>query len=342
MITGKRTKTFIAIVLWLLAGLAFLFTLMQVLFPDERTVENAVFTADTVSSVDYSIRLKNTPIYDRAKDADPAKYYVLPFTDYITVDCKYTYNSQNAANISVNSYVTAFLVSYIDEGNEEVIIWKKEYALSELETNESAGSEISGEKQIRLELDEYTSLIDQIYDTYSFKTKYYLMVLYSTEFTADYGGKTVNKIQQPYIRIDLDELLYGIQENNLSKGKLEITQQSIVDGEISWDAVIVGGTVFLFLAALAVLVPRKMIASADTLGEAKQIRQINIKYGDRIVHIKEKPALDHKAIMVADMEDVIKIADEIGQPIFSIGVDSEVYYYVVNNNVMYYVVVKNV
>ena len=60
------------------------------------------------------------------------------------------------------------------------------------------------------------------------------------------------------------------------------------------------------------------------LETAKKIKQITIKYGDRVVNVSEKPAMDKKAIRVESIEDVAKIADEISQPIFCLKDNKEV------------------
>ena len=206
MVVGKKVKSFIIVIVWILAVLAFAFTLLQIFNPSEHTDEKAVYTSQISSTIDYSIRLTNTPVYNRAKDAEPAKYYLMPFTDYMSLDCNYSLTGNNEAVLATNSYVTAFLISYIEEAGDEEILWKKEYALAESETNETTGTAIEGTKNVKVEFEDYSALIDQIYDIYNFKSSYYLMIVYTTEFNINYGGNTVTKVLQPYLRINIDDL----------------------------------------------------------------------------------------------------------------------------------------
>ena len=337
MVVAKSTKSLIVVFVWILAVLAFGYTLMQVLFPAEHTVEKNIYESDITSAIDYSVRLTNTPVYNKAIDAEPAKYYIVPFTDYISLDCSYSLNSAYEADLKTKSYATVFLISYIDEGNDEVVLWKKEYTLAEAEENQATGASISGEKSLKLRLEDFGSLIDQIFDTYGFKSNYYLMVTYTTEFDISYNGYEETRILQPKLRINLEDLLFEIQEDNQSNAKIQITHQETVADEINWEMVIVGGSIFLLLAVFAMLLPAKILTTIALSDEAKVLKQISIKYGDRIVNISEKPDTQSKSAMVEDISDLIRIADETGQPVFCTKSVGQVYYYVTINDVIYYI-----
>ncbi|MEX1377177.1 MAG: DUF5305 family protein [Eubacteriales bacterium] len=340
MVVAKSTKTILVILVWVLAVVAFAFTMLQILNPTEHTVEKTIYESDITSAIDYNVRLTNTPVYNKPMDAEPAKYYIVPFTDYISLDCSYSLESAYEADIQANSYATVFLISYIDEGNDEVILWKKEYTLSDTEANQTTGTSISGEKGLKLRLEEYDTLIDQIFDTYGFKSNYYLTIMYTTEFTVSYNGHQEKKTLQPKLRINLEDLLFEVQEDSLSKGKIQMSQQETVADEINWEMVIVGGAIFLLLAVFAMLLPTKILSTASLSEQEKILKQINIKYGDRIVNTFDMPSMQTKAAKVEDITDIIKIADETGQPVFCTKSDGETHYYVTINDVIYYITVN--
>jgi len=340
MVLGKKAKSSITLFVWVLSALAFFYTLVLVINPTEHTEERPVYSADLYSDIEYSVRLTDTPVFNKAKDADAAKYYIMPFTDYVNINCSYQLNSQTEALISADSYATAYLVSYIEDGNEEVVLWKKEYPLSNIETNETTGTNLSGEKNVKIDFSQYSVLIDQIYDMYNFKTSYYIMVLYSTEFNVEYNGITQTKTLQPYIRIDLEDFLFSIKENDISGTSIEINQQVSVSDEINWESVIVGSIIFVILAVLAILLPTRIVPSVQLSDSEKEIKRINIKYGDRIVNVVGKPEFVSKTAKVWSIEDIIKVSDEIGQPIFCVNADNEAYYYVIDNEIMYYIAIR--
>ena len=338
---GKKLKFIISFLVWALAALAFFYTLVQILNPSEHTEENTVYSADISSTMEYTVRLNDTLVFNRAKDADIAKYYIMPFTDYVSIDCSYNLSSQTEALISSESYVAAFLVSYIDDGSDEVILWKKEYPLADNEAIEATGTNLSSEKNVKIEFTEYSELIDQIYETYNFKTNYYIMVVYTTEFVTEYSGITKTKIMQPYIRIDIEDFLFSISQNSVSDTKIEIYQEITVADEVSWNAVIVGSAVFILLAILAIILPSRIVSNVQLSNNSKEIKKINVKYGDRIVNIAGKPDISQKTAKVNSVEDLIKISDEISQPVFCAAIDNEVYYYVVNSDIMYYIMMPS-
>ena len=337
MVVGKKIKSLIVIAMWILSAIAFAFTLLQIFYPGEQSIDKIVYSSEITSTIDYSVRLKDTPVYNTAKDADPSKYYVMPFTDYMTLDCKYSYNGTSAADITTNSYITAFLVSYILDADEEVELWKKEYTLSALETAQVIDVSATSENSIKVNFDEYSSLIKQIEETYNFKTSYYLMIMYTTEFTVVQGTSTENRVLQPYIKVHFEDLIYEVEESAVAEADIMLINTETITGEISWDMVIIGGIVFLIFAVTAIILPSQIVGRVPLSDEAKAIRQITIKYGDRIVKIAEKPVLSDNTVKLESIEDAMKIADEIGQPIFSVAIDKVTYYYVNNNGVIYYI-----
>lgn len=337
MVVGKKIKSFIVIAMWALAIVAFMFTLLQLFNPGKQNVEKVVYSSEITANMDYSIRLDDTPVYGGAKDADPSKYYVMPFTDYMALNCSYSYNGSSAADITADSYVTAFLVSYILDADDEVELWKKEYTLSELETINVIDITASGENNIKINFDEYTGLIAQIEEEYNFKTSYYLMIVYTAEFNVLQGTSNETRVLQPYIKVHFEDLIYEVEKSPSGLADITIINTETVVGEINWDLVIIGGIIFLMLAAAAILLPNKIIGRVPLSDEARAIKQITVKYGDRIVKIVDKPVLSENTVRLQAIEDIMKIADEIGQPIFSVAIDKETYFYVNNNGVIYYI-----
>lgn len=337
MVVNKKVKSLIVVIMWVLAVFAFVFTLVQIFNPGEQNIDKVVYSSEMTSNIDYSIRLVDTPVYGGAKDADPSKYYVMPFTDYMTLDCSYSYNGSSEADIKTDSYVTAFLVSYILDADQEVELWKKEYTLSELESAQVIDISAAGEDSIKINFDEYTNLIAQIEETYNFKTSYYLMIVYTTEFIVTKDTSIESRVLQPYIKVHFEDLIYEVEASNTAKADIKLISSQLVVGEINWDLVIIGGVLFVILAAAAILLPNKIVGRVPLSEEAKAIKKITIKYGERIVNIAEKPVLSDNTVRLNSIEDVMKIADEVGQPIFSVAIDKETYYYVNNNGVIYYI-----
>lgn len=337
MVVGKKVKSLIVIAMWILAVIAFAFTIIQIFNPGEQSLDKIVYSSKITSTMDYSVRLDDTPVYGGAKDAAPSKYYVMPFTDYMTLNCSYTYTGSSEADITTNSYITAFLVSYILDADEEVELWKKEYTLSELESMQVIDTAAAGDESIRISFEEYTNLINQIEEEYNFRTSYYLMVVYTSEFNVVQGASTQSRVLQPYIKVHFEDLIYEVEKSPSVEADITIINTQTVVGEINWDLVIIGGIIFLILAIAAVLLPNKLVGKVPLSEEARAIKQITVKYGDRIVKIVDKPVLSDDTVKLQTIEDVMKIADEIGQPIFSVAIDKETYYYVNNNGVIYYI-----
>ena len=138
----------------------------------------------------------------------------------------------------------------------------------------------------------------------------------------------------------MDDFLFSIKKYDLTADKIEINQTAKVADDINWDLVIIGSIIFLLLAVLAIILPTKLISSVQLSDNEKEIKRINIKYGDRIVNILGKPEFTEKTAKLKGIEDVIKVSDEIGQPIFCINTDSEIYYFVIDNNIMYYIAIS--
>jgi hypothetical protein len=302
------------------------------------------FTYKSNANVRYSVLLVPNKIYSN-RTVKEGGAYITNLVDYVKTVFKYQLNGDSKGKVSGKYNVKALLEGYIQTEKGSTTIWKKEYILQQDRTFNGYSKDISLNNVIPIKLKTYKDFASMVYKEikFNFNTKLTIVWDISIAMKTDFGR--INDSLSPVMEIPIEDQYFKItgrlNENN--SGNLE-AERKILNPFYNQKK-----NTLLFMIGLCVLLAGFIIVFTATKAKssplAKKVQDIFKNHGDRLVVINKSESFTNKDIIeVFSIEDIVRIADDIGRPIFynKSNVLEEIYnFYLFDEKHVYMVDIRN-
>ena len=295
------------------------------------------------AQVNYLVHFKPNNYFDEPT-AGPGRGYITSLTDYIETQLVYQLKGDSPVSIQGNMQVIARLSGYIlqnkagDTGEKEkIIIWEKTTPLLPL-TPYTGNAQTGIKKIIPIQLDQFRDFANQINTTfYSPTDAVELTVFYDITATVsnDQGISTSQVCPQLVIPLQGNAFAIGGLLTDKKDNFINVKKMVEVPGTRTARQISVGVTILL---ALLLLLIQFMTVSEIEDPAARELRTIIKKHGDRIVAgVFNLPAiLEKNTLVLQSFYDLVKVADEVAQPILYENVQEGVHsFFVINEPRIY-------
>ncbi|MGV8146465.1 MAG: DUF5305 family protein [Alkaliphilus sp.] len=310
---------------------------------ETEEVEYTKFQFKHDANIDYTVHLLDNPFFED-ETAESGLAYIVSLTDFIEVNFVHRYaasgNADFDAEYSINSYLTAYRTGRDPETREETRtkIWQTSEVILPLELHTENRNEFTRTKTFRVDYNKYLEFVQLVAEELGFSPSLVeLRIDYIVNIEGKAQGEEISSELVPELRIAITDGLFDIGGNLSSgiedsiMGNTTKPNESTFRSRRLYDII----TKILFaLLLLTIIVTRTL--KLTTL--QKTLNLIMKKHGDRIVFIKEESTLtsDKTTLEMTDFLDLVKIADEIAQPIFYEVINEKNHlFYVLENNLMY-------
>ena len=324
MFTIKRkVRRLLILVFSCLAVLAAGLSVRGLIFPRYEKITEKTLEVQSEAVVSYNVHIKDNPVF-KEDTLSEGGYYIKPFTDYIDVTCMLSTSSDKPADIEATTSIDVILVSQLGTDDEAEVIWEKVEEYAPEETSESGDGNIEIERSVQLDFTQYDSLINELIDDYELITDYYIKVLFNVSVRAAYNNETVEKPLCAELVIPFNNQIYSISGDGEVSEVLVIEKQTEQKQGFDFNELILFTALFIsfILVVLLLIFKTKPLAKQDDY--TIEVAKIFKKYGNRMAGLSEALAYQSSIMISIDkMEDMVKIADEIGQTIFYFQVEDE-------------------
>jgi hypothetical protein len=316
---GLGAVTFIAL-------LAFL--LMSYLAPRTEEQELTNYKYHHKGELTYEVALRDNLLYEN-KVVGMNKVYPSNFVEQITAFFKYEFTGDKKAALSGQYQVVATVQGIQTEEQEEKVIWSKEFIL-EPETPFAAQVMENGpfhlQKELRIPFGDFNSFAQQVQQDTGILSNVVLTVKYLLKTRAETEYGAVNEELAPTLRLPLCMAHFEVAGELSQEKEGALTERVIRTVPVNptlLSAVLLGmGLCLLLLLGLVFLVRG---TRADPY--QKRLKEIFKKYGERLVALEQELSVDpdgddrnaagqSTCIRVKHMDDLVRIADEISQPVY--------------------------
>jgi hypothetical protein len=315
----------------------------EFVIPKYELVKTNVLEAKGEARISYDVYLKDNPIFDESKLAEGG-YYLKPFTDYIDIKCYLSVSSDEPVEIHTVNSIDVMLVSQLGSADEVEVIWEKKEAYATPVVDQTGDGVIEVERRAKLYFDDYDSLVNELIDEYELLTDYYIKVQFNTTVTVTSGDEVKEELLNAELIIPFNDTIYSVGGDN------QIGKEILIENEVNERQSANMNLVFLFAAIFVVLtgIVMLLLFKSKTLvkedAHSVKLSKIFKQYGNRLAGLSEALAYQSSVMISIDkMEDMIKIADEIGQTIFYYLVEDEterkVEFYIFDEGRIYYLVI---
>lgn len=322
--TSKKVKRFsmnksLRNLLLILSAAAFLFCTYMIFITQKyqkyTEVKRSVYSYSNKSNVNYEVVLIPNNIYTQ-KSIEEGSVYITKLIDYINASFKYEFNGEKNAQINGKYNIVAVLEGFLPGDSINKAIWSKEYVLQPDTLIKGEDKRVYVEAKTPINIKSYFAFIEAVNQTaeINFVTKLSIKWNVSMEAKTDKG--IIKENLSPTMEIPLGSKYFQVggtlSEERL--GNIEETMQ-IVSPFYNRKLVIysvASGIGFISLLFLLLLTSQKAILT--TLD--KRRRQIFKEHGARLAGIcSDMTSLSKFIIEVLSIDDLVKIADDMGRPI---------------------------
>lgn len=285
----------------------------ETMVPHYEEKKVALYRYSNKTNIDHQVSFLPNDLYDDA--APPNGIYITNFLDRINTTFQYQFVGEREANIEGSYKVVAEVEGYTGEKESYKTIWKKLFTLVPETSLQNNTNELSISEDYSINLASYSNFANEIIENSKINSQLKLTVFMDVNLQANTTHGVVEERVCPSIIIPLNtnyfEFIKIIPE--AKEAAIEETRQ--VQLPINGKLVIIYSIVFgLMIISLFCLIYLTVGINTDPF--IKALNKIFKKHGSRLValntNIKETV---EQYINVRDIEDLVRIADEIGKPI---------------------------
>ena len=273
-----------------------------------------VYSYTNKANVNYLVFLIPNEIIAE-KSLNEGNTYITSLVDYIDTDLKYVFKGNRPGDIQGKYNVTAVLEGYIPDEKGVISLWKKNYIILP-DTSFNGNKEVSVEKEVPINIKAYNDFLKTVAKTIDFTVYSKLTITWNiiTETKTDKG--VIKEALSPAMEIPLSTKYFNIS-GKLADGKNSAIEDTKVIISPSFKRKItaycsIGGISILSLIFLLLFTATYAVTDPFE----KKLRHIFKEHGIRMVALNsEIPDTNKSVIEVESIDDLVKIADEIGKPI---------------------------
>jgi hypothetical protein len=319
------------IVLLSLAACFMLYKLGEAFLSPKLVEENVpLYSYNQQANINYKVNLKANPIYEE-KTLGENQVYIENFVN--NIDTQFTYDFAGEEELKLNGTyeIIAVVEGAVEGGEEKSPLWSRQYTLkpkTEFSTNDQ---KLSIKENITVDLNKYKKFAAQVQEQSKVNADTSLKIIWNLNMEGENGK--INEQLSPTMIIPLNQQYFKVG-GTLTQDKPGAVEESKEVKNLLRVSKIkkfgVGAGVSILLLVLIVLYTRSQ-KEIDPI--KKELKVIFKKHGNRLVALEEEtiPGIGNLS-HVKTFEDLVRIADEIGQPILYIKFNKSSYQFFVSHN----------
>lgn len=321
---------------------------IYITYKDQKYVEkkHLLYSCTNKADVYYDVVMIPNEIFNE-ENIKGSSLYVTKLVDYINTTFKYQLNSQDIVGVKGKYNVKAVLEGYImnDDGGKRSI-FKKDYIIQPETSFEGNDKVISFENKNPISIKNYRDYAISICRELGLNFNNKLTVVWDAEVEVKTPKGTVNEKITPVMEILLSDNFFEVKgslsqekESKIEETKKEVAANYTEKIIISWFAQIISiGVLFLLIFFTKPIVIKDPIQ--------KKLNLMLKEHGSRMAVLNgELPVTPNELIEVSSIDDLVKIADDIGRPVlFNNNYPEEIpkFYVVDKGNIYFFDLAKDI
>lgn len=288
---------------------------------ETKVEEVPVFSHEHTATVDYQVYFHPNEFFPEVLSAPSGLAYITLLTDYINTVFTYSFAASEEVEIMGDYEVVAVLNAAVMVGErdarERITVWEVREVLVPTTPFTANDQILEIEQQIPVILTKHAEFAELVRTELRFSPEVIdLSIIYNINVEAVSAHGTVSETLTPVMIFPVGGNVFSVDGRLTDSKEGMMTTSRIIDlpevPQMRQIAAITTGVLF-FLFLLSVFLTT---AIPETLAE-KKLLAIMKKYGERIVASRGLVPFASRENMMSmnSFEDLLKVADEVGQPI---------------------------
>lgn len=316
---NKNIKIFcisISVILLIVMSAMLATTIIKGKFVEKKV---PVYSYNHRAKVNYQVFLLPNNLYPAdQKSIGEGNIYIKKLLDYIDTNFKYEFNGQSNAEIQGKYSIKAVVEGQLGNDKGKKSIWKYEEQLLPEQSFKVDNSKHTLEAKTQIKPQHFEDIArkkSQDNDI-GFETK--LTIYWNIQIEAKTDKGIIKEQLEPTMEIPINSEKYFEIKGNLTpekKGAIEATTKVVsptYKKKVDLYTVVIG---VCLLALLFILLGTASKPSDNPL--QKKLKNIFKNHGDRLVRLTNENLIGFvQLVHVKEFDDLVRIADDIGRPIF--------------------------
>lgn len=300
------------IIVFIITDLLFLFRELTLKETREETV--SLFSYSSIPDVAYSINLRQNDIYE-SRTIGEDNIYLSNYVDSVNADFRYSFQGERKCDVKGYYDVAAYVEAYTVQEKKHITIWKKKFDVVPTKAFSLNNKTVDISESVRIKLSEYNDFIKRIVEESEVEAQFQMQLIMNIKLKANTDKGLIEKNYNPSLTIPLDVRYFSIIKSDIGEetGSIEETRQvSVLPNR---KLIILYGISLVLLVALFVLLII-FTTGYKTPDHESNLDKIFKQHGNRLVALdSEIAACCDSYTKVRTIEDLVRVADEIGRPI---------------------------
>ena len=312
---NKKLKVGLIALLIILTTISSFLLFREVRNPVYEEQSTPLYTYNNKGIIDYKVFLKPNNLYEEAF-LEQGKLYITEFVDYIGASFNYEFSGERDADLKGTYEIIAKVQGFTGEGETLKSIWEKNYEIVKEKEFDIKNTTKIIKEEVKLNLEPYNDFATEIKETSKISSQTMLTLVMNINLKGETDKGAIEDIISPSLMIPLNTAMFEIA------GNTEVDKPGIIEETIqvqlpvnSKQVLFYGIIIGMFLLALILLI-FFITATPDKDPHEKLLKGIFKKHGDRLVALNSELIIDGtKTSYVKCIDDLVRIADEVGKPI---------------------------
>lgn len=266
--------------------------------------------------VNYQVNLLPNSIYDK-KVLGEGNTYLTDYVENINTLLRYNFSSDKEVEIKGQYEVVALVEGFLSNDKDSKSLWSKQFILQPKSDFSFKGVDGEFKKEIPIDIKSYGEIIQQGNKALNmnFIGKLTVMWNVTVEGSSEYGN--ISEKLTPKMELPLNEKYFQIT-GTLSQDKNNTIEKTIKVISPKYKIYITVSTALITLGILCFLYILLFTKAKSRGNKAKlKIAKILKTYEDRFIALRDDALIGTELVVrVANIENLIRIADELDKPIF--------------------------
>lgn len=312
---NKRLKIVLVIINLVALLTTAVFLYREYSIPQYTEEKASLYTYNNKAGVNYNVFLRPNVLYEE-ESLGEGKTYITEFIDYIQASFYYSFNGEREADVKGNYEVIAEIEGYTGQAETYKTIWKKESILLPKKDFQDKGKTVFIEESYSLDIHGFNEFARSVIEASKISSSVKLTVFMRVDVEAMTDQDAVVEEITSSMIIPLNTNYFEISGDLISEKPGSIQESMQVQLPIDRKKVILYGSIIGLLFIILIFLSLFTKATEKKNPLEKKLRQIFKKHGDRLVALNtEVKVVPGYYSEVKSIEDLVRIADELGKPI---------------------------
>lgn len=313
---GKKQKIALILILSILIVISSFLLYKEINTPKFVERKIPAYSYKSKNSINYEVFLKPNQLYDKTY-LEEGMLYITEYVDYIRANLNYEFDGEKSAEISGDYNIVAKVKGFTGEGESLVNVWEKDFPIINKRSFKNNDTSISINEKVNLHLEDYNVFAKEIIETSKINCSTTLNLIMSVNLKANTDKGLIEETITSDLLIPLNVSMFEIGGNNIVEKPGVIEETTNVQLTPNRNKIIIFIVVICILALALVYLIFFTIPEPVKDPLKKELNKIFKKYGDRFVALNDDAGVSLDSVsIVKSMDDLVRIADEIEEPIF--------------------------